>query len=165
MLALQTLEQALMIRRGRTHLPAGDRMRLLADHILAQKRQDKLEEQLGRSDVRMTMRFEKDRGSLGVYIRNLITATELASSFAEGGTTFDWKAVGKSPSIDRGGHSGHDPFGGGFAPSLRRSGHTDCPENAEGKIEPLVFGAAATLMSPRSRSARSNRFAPDWVPP
>jgi hypothetical protein len=101
MLALQTLEQALMIRRGQTHLPAGERMRLLAEHILGQARQDKLEDQLGRSDVRMTMRFEKDRGTLGVYIQNLITATELASSFAEGGTTFDWEAFASSPLIQR----------------------------------------------------------------
>jgi hypothetical protein len=100
MLALQTLEQALLVRRGRTHRPAGDRVRILAGRILGPERQDALEDQLGGADVRMTMRFEKDRGNLGVYLRNLIDATALASEFAEGSPAFDWTAFARSPLIE-----------------------------------------------------------------
>jgi hypothetical protein len=100
MLALHTTEQALFVRRGRTHPPAEHRADQLISYILSPERQQQLENQGGRRDRRLTMRFEKDRWQLAVRIRNLSVATQLATAFDEGGT-FDWAAFAASPHIEQ----------------------------------------------------------------
>lgn len=101
MLALQTSERALFRRPGRTHLPTAARAMHLINHVLSPARQASLSHILGRRDPRLDLRFEKDRGNLSVYLRNLAIATELASAFGEGTEEFDWDAITVSGEIEK----------------------------------------------------------------
>ncbi|MGH3611049.1 MAG: hypothetical protein ACRDRK_00200 [Pseudonocardia sp.] len=106
MLALDTTERALFVRRGRTHPSASARLDRLVAEFLSPQREERLERILGRRDPRVTMRFEKDRGSLVTYLRNAALATTAATSFDDGARAFDWTAFAASRSVEqpRAGH-------------------------------------------------------------
>ncbi|WP_041841200.1 hypothetical protein [Actinoplanes friuliensis] len=101
MLALQTSERALFLRRGHSHLPAQDRATRLVEHVLSPARQETLDRLLGGRDPRMALRFDKDRGNLGVYVGALVRATAQASDFSAGATPFDWAALAGVPEIEQ----------------------------------------------------------------
>jgi hypothetical protein len=109
MFALYTNEQGLFVRRGHTHPPAETRMNRLLAEILSPERQGRLEGMIGRQDPRMTMRFEKERGMVITYTRNMALATLAAVRFDDDAPAFDWTTFAASDRIEQpcNGHIAH----------------------------------------------------------
>lgn len=109
MLALHTTERGLFLRCGHTHPPAEIRANRLMAEILSPERQARLEGMIGRRDPRMTMRFEKERGMVVTYTRNMALATQAAVRFEADAPAFDWTAFAASDRIEqpRDGHIAH----------------------------------------------------------
>jgi hypothetical protein len=109
MFALYTTERGLFVRRGHTHPPAETRGNRLLAEILSPERQGRLEGMIGRRDPRMTMRFQKERGMVVTYTRNMALATLAAIRFDDDAPAFDWTAFAASDRIEqpRNGHIAH----------------------------------------------------------
>jgi hypothetical protein len=101
MLAVHCSEVGLFIRNGGTHQPSEIRATQLIEHILSPERQAALERILGYRDPRMEMRFDKDRGSLQVYLHNMAVATQAAVRFDPESEAFDWTAFAAAPQIEQ----------------------------------------------------------------
>src|SRR5262249_44994786 len=93
MLAVQSLEDGLMIRRGMTHLPARDRAARLISLSLNDDRIYAHERTLGKHDRSFRKRIESERFFLETLITGLMEATERAADFGESPSGFDWTAL------------------------------------------------------------------------
>ncbi|CAL9638289.1 hypothetical protein SUDANB126_06289 [Streptomyces sp. enrichment culture] len=93
MLAVQSLEEALMVRRGRTHLSARDRAAHLIELSLGDARIREHERTLGHRDTRFRKRIESERHGLESFTRSLVEATEKAADFGERLPGFDWTGL------------------------------------------------------------------------
>ncbi|MFE7541647.1 hypothetical protein [Streptomyces platensis] len=93
MLAVQSLEDALMIRRGRTHLPARDRAARLIELFLSDDRIREHERALGRQDATFRRRIESERVGFEALTGSLMVATEKAADFGESAHEFDWTGL------------------------------------------------------------------------
>ncbi|MCX4546937.1 hypothetical protein [Streptomyces sp. NBC_01565] len=103
MLAVQSLEDALMIRRGRTHLPARDRASSLIDLLLGDDRIRKHESAIGRRDKSFRKRIDSERVGLEALTRSLMVATEKAADFGESPYGFNWTGLPAAEVVMSGG--------------------------------------------------------------
>ncbi|MGK5638648.1 hypothetical protein ACSNOK_10110 [Streptomyces sp. URMC 126] len=95
MSAVQSLEEALMVRRGRTHRPARERAARLVELSLSDARIHDHERALGRRDASFRKRIDSERYGLELLTRSLAEATDRAADFGASPTGFDW--VGLTP--------------------------------------------------------------------
>lgn len=93
MLAVQSLEEALMVRRGRTHRPARERAARLIELSLSDARIHEHERALGRRDASFRRRIESERNALQSLTRSLAAATDKAADFRASPANFDWAGL------------------------------------------------------------------------
>ncbi|MFH8635175.1 hypothetical protein ACH4CC_35705 [Streptomyces lydicus] len=92
MLAVQSLEEALLVRRGRTHRPARERAARLIELSLGDARIHERERILGHRDASFRKRIDSERYGLELLTRSLAEATDKAADFSAS-PGFDWTVL------------------------------------------------------------------------
>ncbi|GGX25353.1 hypothetical protein GCM10010297_53180 [Streptomyces malachitofuscus] len=93
MLTVQSMEDGLMVRRGRTHLPARDRAARLAGRFHGEDRLRERERVRGRRDVIFRDRLAAEGYWLELLLRNMLDATTMASDFGENPANDAWTTL------------------------------------------------------------------------
>lgn len=93
MQAVQSLEDGLMVRRSRTHLPARDRADRLIELSLGDDRIREHECAVGGRDASFRKRIESERYLLEILTTSLMEATDKASDFGVHPAGFNWTAL------------------------------------------------------------------------
>ncbi|MGW0537406.1 hypothetical protein [Streptomyces sp. NPDC003032] len=93
MLAVQSQEEALMVRRGRTHRPARERAARLIELSLSDARIHDHERALGHRDASFRKRMDSERYGLELLTRSLAEATDRAADFGASPVGFNWTGL------------------------------------------------------------------------